>query len=147
MVEKKRECHRLVAFLLKMAQFPSFCQSNPKKAVLGGFCLLKSQDSKIRIFHSRFFSVFSLFFFINVYIDVGMDGLFDHSLPIFIVQNLLRPSLLLIAIIKPNLGFEVRDDVIFSQSGNDCPIILCPVIPHPHCNRDHTVWSIPKKFF
>ena len=31
------------------------------------------------------------------------------------------------------LGFEVRDDVFFSQSGQDCPVILCPVIPHPHC--------------
>ena len=28
--------------------------------------------------------------------------------------------------------FEVRDDVIFSQSGDDCPVIFCPVIPHPH---------------
>ena len=44
-------------------------------------------------------------------------GLFDHILPIFIVQNQLR---------LPLLGFEVRDDVIFSQSGHDCP-----VIPHP----------------
>ena len=27
----------------------------------------------------------------------------------------------------------MRDDVIFSQSGHDCPVILCPVIPYPHC--------------
>ena len=40
-------------------------------------------------------------------------------------SNLRRP---------PLLGFEVRDDVIFSQSGHECPVILCPVIPHP------TVW-------
>ena len=25
----------------------------------------------------------------------------------------------------------MRDDVIFSQSGHDCPLIFCPVIPHP----------------
>ena len=37
----------------------------------------------------------------------------------FIVQNLLRP---------PLLSFEVRDDIIFSQSGHDCP-----VTPHPNC--------------
>ena len=42
------------------------------------------------------------------------NGLYDHFLPIFIVQNLLRP---------PVLGLEVRDDVIFNQSGNDCPVI------------------------
>ena len=28
---------------------------------------------------------------------------------------------------QPLVGFEVRDDVIFSQSGHECP-----VIPHPH---------------
>ena len=49
-------------------------------------------------------------------------SLSDHFAPIFIVRNL--PRLLL-------LGFEVRDDVIFSQSGGDCPLIFCPVIPHP----------------
>ena len=53
-------------------------------------------------------------------------GLFDHIHPISIVQNQLR---------LPLLGFEVRDDVIFSQSGHDCPVILCPVIPHPNCIR------------
>ena len=44
--------------------------------------------------------------------------------PNFIVYNLLQSSL---------LDFELRDDVIFSQSEVDCPIIFCPVIPHPHC--------------
>ena len=33
----------------------------------------------------------------------------------------------------PLWGFNVRDDVIFSQSGHDCPVILCPVIRNPHC--------------
>ena len=39
----------------------------------------------------------------------GRNSLFDHFQPIFIVQNLLRP---------PLLGFEMRDDDIFSQSGH-----------------------------
>ena len=30
------------------------------------------------------------------------------------------------------LGIEVRGDVIFSRSGDDCVVIFCPVIPHPH---------------
>ena len=29
----------------------------------------------------------------------------------------------------------MRGDVISSQSGDDCPVIVCPVIPHPHCTR------------
>ena len=41
-----------------------------------------------------------------------------------LIKTLLRP---------PLLGFEVRDDVIFSQSEHDCPVILCPVIPQTHC--------------
>ena len=46
----------------------------------------------------------------------------------------------------------MRDDVIFSQSGHKCPVILCPVIPHPHCtssaplnfdNLDHdSIWGV-----
>ena len=44
------------------------------------------------------------------------------------VQNLLKSAL---------LGFEVRAKVIFSQSGDDCPVIFCPLIPQqlgePHC--------------
>ena len=43
---------------------------------------------------------------------------------IFIVRILLR---------SPLLSFEVRSDVIFSQSSGDCPLIFCPIIPHPHC--------------
>ena len=50
----------------------------------------------------------------------------DKNFPVvdwkfFLIKNLLRP---------PLLGFEMRGDVIFSQSGADCPVILCPVIPH-----------------
>ena len=40
--------------------------------------------------------------------------IFDHFLPIFDVQRQLR---------SPLLGFEVRCDGIFSQSGDDCPVI------------------------
>ena len=29
------------------------------------------------------------------------------------------------------IDFEVRGDVIFSQSGGDCPVIFCPVHPTP----------------
>ena len=56
----------------------------------------------------------------------GRTSLSDHFLPIFLFQNLLRP---------PLLGFELRGDVFFSQSGDDCPVILCPVIPYPHFNE------------
>ena len=66
----------------------------------------------IRIKKSDLFTVLDI---LDKYL--GKTGLFDHFLPIFIIQNLLRP---------PLLGFEVRDDVLFSQSGHDCP-----VIPHP----------------
>ena len=34
----------------------------------------------------------------------------------------------------PSIFFEVRGDVIFSQSEVDCPVIFCPVIPNPHCS-------------
>ena len=53
----------------------------------------------------------------------GKTCLSDHFLPIVIVRNLLRP---------PLLGTEVRGDVIFSQSGDDCP-----VIPPPHCRQNN----------
>ena len=52
----------------------------------------------------------------------GRTGLTDHFLLISYFQNLLK---------SPRLGFEVCDDVIFSQLENDCPVFFCPVIPHP----------------
>ena len=63
----------------------------------------------------------------------------DHFLPISIVENLQGP---------PLLGFEVCDDVIFSQSENDCPVILCPVIPHTAVQKFliFVLWSIILKF-
>ena len=48
----------------------------------------------------------------------------DHFPPIFIVEDLPRP---------PLLGFEVRGDVIFSQSELHCPVISCPVKPERYC--------------
>ena len=49
----------------------------------------------------------------------GRSGLSDHSLPIFIFKKLLS---------SPLSCFEVRSDVIFSQSGDNCP-----GIHHPNC--------------
>ena len=51
-------------------------------------------------------------------------GLSDHFEPNIKIGNLLRP---------PQKGFEVRSHVIFSQSGDDFPIIGCPLILLPHC--------------
>ena len=44
----------------------------------------------------------------------------------FSFRNVLRSTL---------LGFEVCDDVFFSQSGYDCPVIFCPRIPNPTVSR------------
>ena len=38
-----------------------------------------------------------------------------------------------ITVIADNFLSNNLYDVIFSQSGHDCPVILCPVIPHPNC--------------
>ena len=46
----------------------------------------------------------------------------DQCLPTFIVRKPLS---------LPLFGFQVRADVIFSQSGDGCPIFCCPVIPDP----------------
>ena len=71
-------------------------------------------------FHSRYDSKNWSIYILDISSKYsGKTCLSVHFLPIFIVKNLLT---------SPLLGFEVRGDVIFSQSGDDCPVILCPFI-------------------